>query len=212
MATLRDAFVALALIEDFLGWWPLWRLARCATWAHTLQARRRLLDELAVYDVQPLPTPTLTGVRLLGHYLQLLWLAAAMPLLAFDQTTDALPPVEQRRVRVEHFRSSTPWDRRHVRWVAVMSLAEATELWFESTFGGAVEVLLAIGPAPTTWRAWQTLEPERFNDGTDGTVIEVQRTALQVAKSGFIFELLEEAVMFREAESDDENLPWHGPP
>ena len=92
------------------------------------------------------------------------------------------------------------------------SLAEATELWFESTFGGAVEVLFAIGPAPTTWRAWQTLEPERFNEGTDGTVIEVQRTALQVAKSGFIFELLEEAVMFREAESDDENLPWHGPP
>ena len=142
MATLRDVSVALALIEEFLGWWPLWRLARCTTWAHTLQARQRLLAELTVYNVRPLPTPALTGVRLLGHHLRLLWVVAAMPLLAFDQSTDALPPVERRRVRVELFRSSATWDRRCARWVAVTSLAEATELWFEPTFGGAVEVLL----------------------------------------------------------------------
>ena len=173
--------------SEFLGWWPLWRLARCATWAHTLQGRQRLLAELTVYNLRPLPTPVLTGVRLLGRHLRLLWVVAAMPLLAFDQSTDGLPPVERRRVRVEHFRSSAIWDRRHARWVAVTSLAEATELWFEPTFGGAVEARTDHLPrvANLGSRALQRWDARhRHRSPADSTASRQERLHLRAPRRG----------------------------
>ena len=94
---------AAAIVEEFLGWLPLLQLARCARGYCTAAALQRLLAALRAYDLVPLPAPSLSPLRLLGHYVQVLWLRSTLPLFAFDNSAGAAPGEPRRRVRVQHY-------------------------------------------------------------------------------------------------------------
>lgn len=60
---LHTVSVAMPLVEEFLGWWVLWRLALCARGAYTVHACQRLKHELELHGVEPVANPELLGVR-----------------------------------------------------------------------------------------------------------------------------------------------------
>ena len=193
---------AAAIVEEFLGWLPLLQLARCARGYCTAAALQRLLAALRAYDLVPLPAPSLSPLRLLGHYVQVPWLRSTLPLFAFDNSAGAAPGEPRRRVRVQHYHPLRAWPQNQATFPAPHgSVRWAMNLFMDATFAGAARFLQASREQPIAQQVWQVVYRERFEDNQ---VFEMRTTAVQMERSGFQVELFEETVAVWDATSDEE--------
>ena len=138
----------------------------------------------------------------MGHYVHLLWIRAALPLLAYDNSARQPAGEPHRRVRIQHYRPLRSWPGTHATFsIPRGSVQWAMNLFADPAFAGALDILEGSVESPEAQHAWQVIFRERFHDDQ---VMELRTTAVQIQRDGFQIEFFEEAVAVWDATSDDE--------
>ena len=196
---------AAAIVETFLGWLPFLQLARTGRGMITGAALQRILQQLQAHELVPLPVPGFSTLRLMGHYIHLLWIRAALPLLAYGNSARQPAGEPHRRVRIQHYRPLRSWPSTHATFsIPRGSVQWAMNLFVDPAFAGATDILEASVESPEAQHAWQVIFRERFQDDQG---MELRTTAVQIQRDGFQIEFFEEAVAVWDATSDDDEQP-----